>query len=111
VFQHNDTVIAYDVMNEPMDLATYGGREPQMVWEEISQGVLDAIRAEEVDGPHKLVMIAGYGASSVRDWTAYHPRRWIVDSANNYRYEAHHYFGDYADNSYHDLRTAAERGL
>jgi hypothetical protein len=107
-FQHDPTVIAYDIMNEPIDLPAVGGKEPQVFWEEISQGVLNTIRAQEGDGPHKLVMIPGYQTSAVRDWITYHPRKWISDSANNYRYEAHHYFGPYADRSYSDLLAAAE---
>jgi hypothetical protein len=85
-----------------------GGKEPQVFWEEISQSVLNTIRAQEGDGPHKLVMIPGYQTSAVRDWITYHPKKWIVDSANNYRYEAHHYFGPYAENSYSDILAAAE---
>jgi len=108
-FQHDSTVIAYDIMNEPIDLPADGGREPQMVWEGISQSVLNRIRAEDGDGPHKLVMIPGYQTSAVRDWITYHPNKWIVDSANNYRYEAHHYFGPYAENSYSDILAIAER--
>jgi hypothetical protein len=108
-FQHNSAVIAYDIMNEPMNLAAYGSKQPQVVWEEISQVVLNAIRTQEGEGLHKLIMIPGYQTSSVRDWTAYHPKKWIDDSANNHRYEAHHYFGNYADSSYSDLLAAAER--
>lgn len=113
-FQCNETIIAYDIMNEPRDLSPDGPKPPAVVWEEISQGVLNAIRTEEGSGPHKLVMIPGYQTSAVRDWTTYHPNKWIVDSANNYRYEAHHYFGGhaeggYADNSYYDILAAVQR--
>lgn len=113
-FQQNKTVIAYDIMNEPRDLAPDGSKPPQVVWEEMSQSVLNAIRAEEGVGPHKLVMIPGYQTSAVRDWTTHHPNKWITDKANNYRYEAHHYFGapadgGYADNSYYDVLAAVQR--
>lgn len=108
-FQDDPTVIAYDIMNEPKDLATDGGKEPQAVWEEISQNVLNVIRAQEGTGAHKLVMIPGYQTSSVRDWAAYHPSKWIKDSANNYRYEAHHYFGEYDEYSYFDLLATAQK--
>jgi hypothetical protein len=107
-FQHDPTVIAYDIMNEPIDLPAVDGQEPQVFWEEISQSVLNTIRTQEGNGPHKLVMIPGYQTSAVRDWITYHPKKWIVDSANNYRYEAHHYFGPYAENSYSDILAAAE---
>ncbi|MDQ3862202.1 MAG: glycoside hydrolase family 5 protein, partial [Actinomycetota bacterium] len=108
-FQNDPTVIAYDIMNEPIDLPAVGGKAPQKFWETISQSVLDTIRAQEGNGSHKLVIIPGYNTSSVAYWTTYHPKRWVVDRANNYRYEAHHYFGNYADNSYSDLLAAAER--
>jgi aryl-phospho-beta-D-glucosidase BglC (GH1 family) len=108
IFQDNATVIAYDIMNEPVNLATDGDKEPQAVWEEISQNVLNVIRAQEGSGAHKLVMIPGYQTSAVRDWVAYHPRKWITDSADKYRYEAHHYFGEYDENSYSDLLIIAQ---
>jgi hypothetical protein len=107
-FQDEPTVIAYDIMNEPKDLAPTKDKDPQAVWEEISQNVLDVIRAQEGAGAHKLVLIPGYQTSAVRDWVAYHPNKWITDSANNYRYEAHHYFGEYDEYSYSDLLATAQ---
>lgn len=109
VFQEEPTVVAYDIMNEPKDLPAYEGKEPQVFWEEMSQDVLHAIRDQEGEGPHKLVMIPGYQTSAVRDWITYHPDKWIQDPADNYRYEAHHYFGKYSENSYSDLLELAER--
>jgi hypothetical protein len=64
--------------------ATGGSR----YWEQISQTVLDAIRAR---GDNKLVVVPGYQWSGAQNWTGNHPTPWIVDSANNFIYEAHYY--------------------
>ena len=81
-FKHDPAVIGYGLMNEPHGM---GAR----VWEQQSQIALDAIRD---GGDDKLVAVPGYVSATPGLWTRYHPRAWIVDPADNVRYEAHHYF-------------------
>ena len=69
---------------------------PEQQWEQMSQAALNAIRA---NSDTTLVMIPGYGYSAVRTWSTYHPVAWITDSANNFKYEAHHYWNTNGDGS------------
>jgi hypothetical protein len=73
------------------------GFRPAQLWEQASQAALSAIRA---NGDTKLVMVPGYQWSGVKQWAAQHPRAWITDSANNYRYEAHHYWDSDSSGTY-----------
>jgi hypothetical protein len=82
-FKDDSTVIAYGLMNEPAESIS-----PRN-WEIVSQAALDAIRA---NGDAKLIMLPGARWSALRDWLATHPTAWINDPAQNFRYEAHHYF-------------------
>ncbi len=95
-FKGNRTVVAYDLMNEPVNMPAAGYASPQKAWESYSQDAVTAIRD---NGDNKLIMVPGYHWSMARLWDYHRPKRWISDSANNYMYEAHHYFdegtGDY----------------
>jgi hypothetical protein len=78
-------------------------------WEQASQQALSAIRT---NSDNKLVMVAGYNYSSVKDWPTIHASNWITDPSNNFRYEAHQYFdcdgsGQYID-SYSQSLTCAQ---
>lgn len=86
---HDATVVGYGLMNEPHDMpgAVRGGAE---TWETCSQYVLNVIRQGANDD--RLVLVAGYAYSSLTNWTKWHPAGWITDSANNFKYEAHHYW-------------------
>jgi endoglucanase len=80
-FAAEPAVYAYDLMNEPHDMAG---------WKEISQAVLTAIRR---NGDRKLVLVPGDGWSSANRWQTVHgPLAWIDDPADNFLYEAHQYF-------------------
>lgn len=80
----SSTVVAYALMNEPHSLA---GGAP--TWETSSQAALSAIRT---GGDTRLVFVGGYTFSSLTEWATWHPDGWITDPANNFAYEAHHYW-------------------
>ena len=85
-----DSGIYYGLMNEPYEMnLTVNGLSGAKLWEKISQDVLNAIR---VNNDTKLVMVPGYSYSSAGSWAKNHPKPWIADSANNFRYEAHNYW-------------------
>lgn len=99
LFKNDPTVVGYGLMNEPRNMPTVGqetGRDRWLTW---SQGVLDAIRAND---DVTCVMVGGYDLSSIGGWfntTSGHPNPWIVDPADNFMYEAHAYW-DSAGGSY-----------
>lgn len=100
-------VLAYGLMNEPVDMA--GGAQ---TWETASQAAVDAIRG---NGDTTLVMVPGYAWSGVQRWPQQHPTAWIRDPADRHRYEAHQYFdrtnaSTYAYGYDAEVRDAAERG-
>ncbi|MHB8671423.1 MAG: glycoside hydrolase family 5 protein [Acidimicrobiales bacterium] len=82
-------VIGYDLMNEPLDMPSVGALSPRQVWDGASQAALDGIR--RVDRT-TTVIVAGYFRSGAQGWSHDNPKPWIVDPANNVRYEAHHYW-------------------
>lgn len=88
-FRGNPGVIGYSLMNEPHSLPGSDRRSQARLWEEVTQQVVRTIRA---NGDTKTIFVPGYGWSSVATWTTNHPAAWIEDPANNFRYEAHHYF-------------------
>ncbi len=88
-FDSNETVVGYGLMNEPVGIPASADVSPAGRWEQMSQRVLNAIRAR---GDETMVLVSGYAWSSVASWRATHPHGWIVDPANRFRYEAHHYF-------------------
>ncbi len=61
-FKDDDTVLAYDLMNEPHDMGTAN-------WMQITQDVLTAIRG---NNDNKLIMIPGDGGSSAPFWPNNH---------------------------------------
>lgn len=80
-------------------------------WHQVSQACVAAVRNQ---GDSKLIMVAGYQYGGVQGWANNNGTvKWIVDSAANHRYEAHHYFdadnsGDYtAGETYAQTLTAA----
>ena len=98
-FRGNPGVLAYGLMNEPQDLPGSAAPAQARLWEQISQGALDAIRDR---GDDTLVMVPGYAESAAGLWPTTHPRPWIKDRADHFRYEAHQYFdedhsGDYRE--------------
>jgi hypothetical protein len=80
----DQTVIGYGLMNEPHALT--GGAAG---WEATSQAAVTAIRG---GGDTRLLLVGGYQFSSLTAWAANHADGWITDTANNYIYEAHHYW-------------------
>jgi hypothetical protein len=108
----NAAVAGYGLMNEPAAMTAASGLTPAQTWEQASQAAVTAIRAV---GDTTLVMVPGYNFSGVARWTTTHSRGWITDSANNFRYEAHHYFdrdgsGAYANSYNAEVVDATARG-
>lgn len=89
-------LIGYDIMNEPHDLQSGKQETPAQHWEELSQRVVNAIRAM---GDTTLVLIPGYDWS-MANWRLNHSRAWIDDPAGNIRYEAHQYWDSDASGKY-----------
>jgi aryl-phospho-beta-D-glucosidase BglC (GH1 family) len=101
-FKSNSAVVAYGIMNEPVNMPAAGYASPEKAWESYSQGVVSNIRN---NGDNKLIMVPGYHWSMAREWDYHHPERWISDPVNNHVYEAHHYFDEgsgYYNRSYDD---------
>ncbi len=54
----------------------------------------------------------------IQQWTGFHPTKWITDSANNHRYQAHQYFwvdgwqdgGNYSRSYSYERNRAQELG-
>jgi uncharacterized protein (TIGR03437 family) len=91
VFKDEPTVVAYDIMNEPHDMGVAN-------WNQISQKVVNAIRAVDSD---KLIMVPGDSYSNATNWATYNGlTSWITDPANNFYYEAHEYFDSDYSGSY-----------
>lgn len=99
----NDTSIAINVDN--FQRGNVGsGKTPAQVWENVSQALVTYLRTTKSD--NKLLMVPGYNYSNAATWTTNHPAGWITDTANNFRYEAHHYFD--RSNSSNYTHTYAE---
>lgn len=97
-FGRDRGVLGYALMAEPFGMPGRGSRSPAEVWEKASQAALSAIRST---GDDKVVSVAGYAWSALVKWHKVHPDGWITDPADNFLYEAHHYWdrdysGDYA---------------
>ncbi len=90
-------IAAYGLMREPIGLpgATY--RDQAIVWESASQAAVDAIRGNA--DTHEL-LVSGYRYSAAQNWPDQHPKAWITDPLNNFRYEAHHYWSSTHDGNY-----------
>ena len=88
-FRGTPGVVGFDLMNEPIDVVSSGGRDPAEVWRAASQLAVEAIRST---GDGTLVLVEGFGYAGVQGWPNTNPRPWIRDPADNVRYEAHQYF-------------------
>lgn len=100
-------VYAYGLMNEPHSLPGASVRDAARRWEITTQRTVDALRAADHD---TLLMVAGYDFSSLPRWRDNHPEAWITDPADNFRYEAHHYWDSDAEGFY-ELSYADELAL
>ncbi len=89
-------VVAYGLMNEPHSLGDDLAAEA-LRWEGVTQEVLTALRDA---GDGMLVLVPGYDWSSLRRWATTHPDGWITDPADNFRYEAHHYWDAIGEGAY-----------
>jgi cell division septation protein DedD len=108
----NTAVVGYGLMNEPSSMTPASGLTAAKTWEKASQSALNAIRNR---GDRKLVLVPGYNWSGAQRWSSTHPTSWIVDSANNFRYEAHHYWdrdnsGQYKNSYSAEVADASSRG-
>lgn len=81
-FKDERGVIAYDLMNEPHDMAA-------KAWESFSQAMVDSVRST---GDSKTLWVEGSSYSAVEAFAERHPRAWIRDPAHNVVYSAHQYF-------------------
>lgn len=112
-FRDDSTVFGYGLMNEPQQMPARSGMTAAQTWEAESEEVLLAIRAA---GDRKLVLVPGYNGSAAKRWTTTHPRAWITDPVDNYRYEAHQYFdstgwGTYEASFDAEVADASARGF
>jgi hypothetical protein len=103
-FGGHAAVRAWGLMNEPVDMGDDGRRR----WEEISQDVVDRLRA---GGDRTRLYVAGYDLGNVHDWP--HTEPWIDDPLDRVRYEAHHHWdrhhgARYDATSAEELRLAAD---
>ena len=107
----NPNVAGYGLMNEPAGMTSVEGLTAAKVWEKAAQQALSAIRAT---GDNRLVLVPGYNWSGAQRWNTTHPTAWITDAANNFRYEAHHYWDSDNAGSYGtyaaELADAEARG-
>jgi len=86
------TIAGYGLMNEPRNLPAVDGISGNIRWQHAQQAALDAIRA---NGDTTCVLVSGYTAATMGGWlnaTNGQPVPYITDPANNFRWEAHHYW-------------------
>jgi endoglucanase len=110
IFRSDATVVGYGLMNEPRNLPSVGTATGNERWQHAQQAALDAVRA---NGDVTCILVSGYTAGAMGAWisaTKGQPTPYIVDPANNFRWEAHHYWdagntGKYTT-SYADAVTA-----
>lgn len=67
---------------------TVAGKAPAVLWEEFSQGAVDAIRG---NGDNSIIMVEGYDYASAVKWPTLHPDKWITDAQDKIIYQAHSY--------------------
>ncbi|WP_062377789.1 glycoside hydrolase family 5 protein [Demequina pelophila] len=97
-------IAGWGLMNEPNNLGAEDAGSPALLWERVSQEAVTALREA---GDEHLILVAGYDWSSLAKWRSNHPTGWISDPADNFRYEAHHYWDSFGAGSY-DLSYAEE---
>jgi aryl-phospho-beta-D-glucosidase BglC (GH1 family) len=92
VFRDDIAVVGYGLMNEPRDIPTVGGVTGNEMWKQAQQAALNAIRAKD---DSTCVLVSGYTAGAMGGWlnaTSGQPLPYIKDPADNFRWEAHHYW-------------------
>jgi endoglucanase len=85
-FAGDPRIHAYDLMNEPFDLA-------DEIWQGYSQAAVTSLRA---DGDGTLLWVEGNEWSLTGAWRKHQPRPWIDDPLDNVVYSAHAYPGQAA---------------
>jgi aryl-phospho-beta-D-glucosidase BglC (GH1 family) len=107
-FADTPGVVAYDLMNEPVNMPSVDGMTGAQLWEAASQDAVTAIRDR---GDDKLILVPGYNWSHPGGWAQQHPKAWIDDPAGNIRYAAHHYWLAGYEHSYDsEVERAAASG-
>ena len=90
----------YGLMNEPNNFPDSGDfASAAELWEDVTQKTVTALREA---GDDTLILVGGYDWSGVEGWRDVHPDAWIDDPADNFRYEAHHYWDADATGTYRD---------
>lgn len=85
-FGDDRRIYAYDLMNEPFAL-------PDAVWQQYSQGVVEALRNH---GDRSLLWIQGNEYALAGVWREHQPVPWIEDPLDHHAYSAHTYPGSTA---------------
>jgi endoglucanase len=91
-FRRDPAVIGYGLMNEPRNIPTVNTVTGNVQWQQAQQAALNAIRAND---DLTCVLVSGYSAATLGGWlnaTNGQPTPFITDPANNFRWEAHHYW-------------------
>lgn len=97
-FGDHPAVAGYGLMNEPNNFPDAGGfTSAAELWEDVTQQTVTALRDA---GDDTLILVGGYDWSGVDGWREIHPDGWIDDPADNFRYEAHHYWDSDASGTY-----------
>jgi hypothetical protein len=115
-YKNNANVLAYGLMNEPGPFPGVSSdtKVQASFW---AQGAQDCVTAIRNNADTKLIMVPLY----LMDHTnvnIYHPTKFITDTANNIRYEGHHYFwvlgyqggGNYSVDYLTEVNNAANEG-
>lgn len=87
-FGGDESVVAYDLMNEPAGAGGIGTGDhetEEREWESLTRDVVASLRE---GGDEKLLIIPGYGG--IGGWPEAHPEPWISDE--RHMYTAHQYF-------------------
>ena len=90
-YRIEESIYAYGLMNEPHNT---NGR-----WPEIAQAGIDGIRISDMN---HLILVPGDGWSSASSWPINNADLVVIDSANNFMYEAHVFF-DWDGSGSYDL--------
>ncbi|MBA3670391.1 MAG: cellulase family glycosylhydrolase [Gemmatimonadaceae bacterium] len=93
-FVDEPAIIAYGLMNEPVNMTPAPGKSAADTWEQAAQDAVTAIRAAEGTRAPKRIMVGGYMWSGTWSLPTSDELPFITDPANHTMYEAHQYWDD-----------------